>query len=97
LVGFSFSFYKKSNKHEPYGEVVSAQIENDVFTGVSRGFGFVEMSDDAAALKAIEALNRSTVRGLSISVSQTTPKQEHKGSYKVGSGAVNVYRFKKNR
>jgi RNA recognition motif-containing protein len=81
----------------PYGEVVSAQVEKDVFTGVSRGYGYVEMSEEAAALKAIEALNRSTVSGLTVSVSPAEPRQEHKGSYKVGDGRVSIYRFKKNK
>ena len=37
-----------------YGEVASARVMSDTFTGRSKGFGFVEMADDAAAQKAIE-------------------------------------------
>ena len=40
-----------------YGEVTSAKVITDKFTGRSRGFGFVEMSDDAAAQKAIQELD----------------------------------------
>jgi len=42
----------------PYGEVTSAKIIMDKATGQSRGFGFVEMSDDTAAKKAIAELKR---------------------------------------
>jgi RNA recognition motif-containing protein len=45
----------------PYGEVTSAQIINDRETGRSRGFGFVEMSDDEASRKAIAELNGTSV------------------------------------
>jgi RNA recognition motif-containing protein len=79
----------------PYGEVISAEVVQDVFTGVSRGFGYVEMNDDVAQ-KAISELNQSTVCDLKITVETATEKKEHKGSYKVGNGAVNVYRFRKN-
>jgi RNA recognition motif-containing protein len=82
---------------QPYGEVLSAQIQSDVFTGVSRGFGYVEMKDDEAALKAIQELNHTTVQGLKLSVSQAQPKQVQRGSYKVGNGPVNPYQFRKNR
>ncbi|MBS1660558.1 MAG: RNA-binding protein [Bacteroidetes bacterium] len=60
----------------PYGEVTSARIINDKTTGQSRGFGFVEMSDDAAAKKAIEELNDATVEGRNIKVMEARPKEE---------------------
>src|SRR5947209_4773009 len=79
----------------PYGEVSSAEIAKDVFTDVSRGFGYVEMEDEAAK-NAIRALNQTTFHNLTITVQEAPEKKEQKGSYKVGNGAVNVYRFKKN-
>ncbi|MGZ5255602.1 MAG: RNA recognition motif domain-containing protein [Flavitalea sp.] len=79
-----------------YGDVQSAEISMDAFTGTSRGFGFVEMSDDEQAQKAISALNEKEIDPKKLKVEETQPKQVHKGSYKVGNGAVNVYRFKKN-
>ncbi|MDD5548365.1 MAG: RNA-binding protein, partial [Sulfurovaceae bacterium] len=45
------------NLFEQYGEVSSAKIITDRETGRAKGFGFVTMDDDAAALEAIEALN----------------------------------------
>jgi RNA recognition motif-containing protein len=83
------------NLFSPFGEVKSAEVVQDVFTGVSRGFGYVEM-EDAAAEKAIQALNQTTVADLKIKVHTAPEVKERKGSYKVGNGAVNVYRFKKN-
>ena len=46
-----------------YGEVSAARIVNDRETGRSKGFGFVEMPDDAQARQAIEALNGSDIGG----------------------------------
>ena len=60
----------------PYGEVTSAKIINDKFTGKSRGFGFVEMSDDTASRKAIEELNDSTVDGRNIKVMEAKPRED---------------------
>jgi RNA recognition motif-containing protein len=79
-----------------YGKVTSAEIAMDGFTGWSRGFGHVEMPDEEEAQKAIDGLNQTEVNGLVVSVQQAKPKEVHKGSYKVGNGAINVYRFKKN-
>lgn len=78
-----------------YGEVKSAHIVKDLFTDVSRGFGYVEM-DDNDAQKAINGLNQTNLNNLKITVKEAPPASERKGSYKVGSGAVNVYRFRKN-
>jgi RNA recognition motif-containing protein len=78
-----------------YGEVKSAEVVKDVFTDVSRGFGYVEMEDEAAN-NAINGLNQTLLNELKLTVKKAAPKTEHKGSYKVGSGAVNLYRFRKN-
>ena len=60
----------------PYGEVTSAKVITDKFTGKSRGFGFVEMSDDAAAKKAIAELDNGTVDGRTIKVMEAKPKED---------------------
>jgi RNA recognition motif-containing protein len=80
----------------PFGEVKSAEVVLDVFTGESRGFGYVEMEDNAAAQKAIHDLNNSEFQSYTISVAEAAEKQVYKGSYKVGSGIVKEYRFRKN-
>lgn len=80
----------------PYGEVASASVEMDVFTDKSRGFGYVEMPDEASAQTAIEALHQKEMNGKPLEVKLAEPKVVNKGSYKVGNGGVNPYRFKKN-
>jgi RNA recognition motif-containing protein len=59
-----------------YGEVTSAKVIMDKYTNRSKGFGFVEMSDDAAAQKAIAELDGATVDGRSIKVSVAKPREE---------------------
>ena len=68
----------------PYGEVTSAKVITDRETGKSRGFGFVEMSDETASNKAIAELNGATVENRSISVSVAKPKEERspRGRYR---------------
>lgn len=79
-----------------HGEVSSAEIAMDVFTDRSRGFGYVEMPDEAEAQKAIAGLNKTEVGGSTISVEEARPKEVRRGSYKVGSAGVKPYQFKKN-
>lgn len=61
---------------EAYGAVNSVKIITDKFTGRSKGFGFVEMENDAEAEKAIEELNGATVSGRTIVVNKSEPKPE---------------------
>ncbi|MDR0385291.1 MAG: RNA-binding protein [Prevotellaceae bacterium] len=61
---------------EEYGEVISAKIITDKFTGRSRGFGFVEMSDDNSADEAIGALDGQEFDGKTISVAEARPRDE---------------------
>ena len=61
---------------EEYGEVPSAKVIMDKFTNRSRGFGFVEMSDDAAAQKAIQELDGGMVEGRAIKVNEAKPREE---------------------
>lgn len=62
---------------EEYGEVASAKIIMDKFTGRSKGFGFVEMEDDAEANKAIEELNNAEVAGRNIKVNESKPRENN--------------------
>jgi RNA recognition motif-containing protein len=68
-----------SNLFATHGEVVSAKIVTDKFTNRSKGFGFVEMADDAAAQAAITALNGTEVDGRNIVVNESRPKPEGGG------------------
>ncbi len=60
---------------EQHGEVSSASIIKDKMTGRSRGFGFVEMPDKAAADKAIQALNLAELNGRAITVNEARPRE----------------------
>jgi RNA recognition motif-containing protein len=74
------------NLFSPYGEVVSAKIVTDKFNNNrSKGFGFVEMSDDDAARTAISNLNDTDVLGRKIVVNESAPRKEGEsggGGYK---------------
>ena len=61
----------------PYGEVTSAKVITDKFTGKSRGFGFVDMPDDSAARKAITGLDNGAVDGRTVKVVEARPKENH--------------------
>ncbi|HYF30657.1 MAG TPA: RNA-binding protein [Chitinophagaceae bacterium] len=63
-----------------YGEVSSAKVIMDKFTGKSRGFGFVEMPDDEAAKKAISELDNGVVEGRTIRVSEARPREDRGNS-----------------
>jgi RNA recognition motif-containing protein len=67
-----------------YGEVSSAKVITDKMTNQSRGFGFVEMPDDAAARKAVAELDGSTVDNRAIRVTEARPKEDRPsgGGYK---------------
>jgi len=60
----------------PHGQVVSAQIITDRDTGRSKGFGFVEMSSDEEATKAIAALNGQESNGRALTVNEARPREE---------------------
>lgn len=62
---------------EEFGEVSSAKIITDKFSGRSRGFGFVEMPNDTEAQEAIDGLNNKDFMGKAISVNKAKPRTEN--------------------
>ena len=75
-----------------FGDVVSAKLIVDKFTGQSKGFGFVEMSNNSEAQKAMDELNGRDVNGRSITVNQARPRQERsRGGGGRGYGGGNRY------
>ncbi len=72
---------------ENFGEVSSANVITDRETGRSRGFGFVEMPDDAEAKKAIQELDKSELDGRTIAVNEARPREEK------GNGGYNKRRY----
>ncbi len=73
-----------------HGTVESAQIINDRDTGRSKGFGFVEMSSDEEAQKAIAALNGQEHGGRALTVNEAKPREDRPrgggGGYGGGGG-----------
>ena len=59
-----------------HGEVQSARIITDRYTGQSRGFGFVEMPDNNAAETAIQALNGRDMMGRPLTVNEARPRED---------------------
>ncbi|HEY3430293.1 MAG TPA: RNA-binding protein [Cyclobacteriaceae bacterium] len=77
---------------EEYGEVSSTKIILDKFTQRSRGFGFIEMSDDAAARQAINSLNGADFMGKNLVVNEARPKTDAPrsgGGNRGGGGGFN--------
>lgn len=72
---------------EAYGEVTSAKIIMDKATNRSRGFGFVEMSDDNSGRAAIEATNGHPFHGRDLVVNEARPRPEGgNGGFRSGNG-----------
>ncbi len=63
------------NLFEQYGEVASAKIITDRETGRAKGFGFVTMNDDAAALEAIDSLNGKDFDGRTLRINEAKPRE----------------------
>ena len=61
---------------EEFGEVTSAKIISDRYSGRSKGFGFVEMSSDDEAKAAIEALSGKELNGRTMVVNDARPKTQ---------------------
>jgi cold-inducible RNA-binding protein len=70
---------------EPFGDLTRVNVVTDRDTGQARGFGFVEMSNDDEATKAIAALNGKEVGGRALNVNEARPKTD-RGGVRGGGG-----------
>ena len=68
------------------GNVSSAQVVTDRYTGQSRGFGFVEMATEDEAQQAIAAINGRTVGGRALVVNESRPREDGGGNRSGGGG-----------
>jgi len=73
---FKMTQEELSSMFEAFGTVTDAVIINDRETGRSKGFGFIEMSEDQAAKAAIEALNGKDEGGRALTVNEARPREE---------------------
>jgi len=71
---------------EAFGQVESATVIKDRFSGESRGFGFVEMPSKTEAQTAIEQMNGKDVKGRAVSVNEARPKAPRAGGGGGGGG-----------
>jgi RNA recognition motif-containing protein len=71
---------------EKYGAVERVSIVTDRESGQPRGFGFVEMTNDAEALKAIAALNGWELEGRTLNVNEARPKTDRPRGDRPGGG-----------
>jgi RNA recognition motif-containing protein len=67
---------KLNDLFSQYGSVTSAVVLKDKMTGRSRGFGFVEFEDDAAADEAVNKMNGADVEGRKIVVNEARPRED---------------------
>ena len=71
---------------KPFGQVDSATIIKDKYSGQSKGFGFVEMASKAEGQSAIDGLNGKELKGRAINVNEARPRTESRGGRGGGYG-----------
>jgi len=71
---------------EAFGQVESANIIKDKFSGESRGFGFVEIPSKEEAQKAIEEMNGKDLMGSAVNVNEARPRTDRGGGRGGGGG-----------
>ena len=79
---------------EEFGEVSSANVIKDKFTGDSRGFGFVEMENEEQGQSAISSLDGTELKGRSLTVNVARPRKDFKSG---GGGGGNRGNFSHDR
>jgi RNA recognition motif-containing protein len=89
---FSATEQELQAKFGAFGAVDSAKIIMDRDSGRSKGFGFVEMADDAAAQQAIDSLNGSDFAGRAMIVSEARPQEPRQGGGGRGFGGGGGHR-----
>lgn len=74
------------NLFAEFGNIRSVKVIRDLFSGESKGFGFVEMPGASEAQKAINSLNTKDLKGKKIVVNEARPKTDSKGGSRGGGG-----------
>ena len=81
---FSMNEAELKELFEKYGEVTSAKVIIDRYSGRSKGFGFVEMPNEAEAKKAIVELNGTEVQGRTIIVNESIERTDRRSNFRGG-------------
>jgi RNA recognition motif-containing protein len=96
-LSFRASEQDVQNLFAQYGEVSSARIIKDKFTGRSRGFAIVEMNDDSSANAAISALHEKDFMDRNLVVNEARPRENSGngggGNFNRGGGGGNNRRY----
>jgi RNA recognition motif-containing protein len=92
-LSFEVSAENLRQAFEAFGQVISARIVKDKYSGQPRGFGFVEMLEQAQAQAAIKSLNGKELLGKQMSVNEARPRtdQGRQGGRMDSSGRKNRY------
>ncbi|MFC2002938.1 RNA recognition motif domain-containing protein [Chloroflexota bacterium] len=76
-----------------FGQVTSASIIKDRYSGQSRGFGFVEMSSESEAQAAITGLKGKTLKERTLDVNEARPRSDSRGGGSYGGGRGKQRRY----
>lgn len=71
---------------EAFGQIVSANVIKDKYSGQSKGFGFVEMNNKSEAQAAIDGLNGKELKGRTLNVNEARPRPEGRAGGRGGGG-----------
>jgi len=85
---FAVTSQELSDLFSQAGEVVSANVITDRFSGQSRGFGFVEMATEDAAKTAINQFNEYEMKGRALKVNEAKPREGGRGGGGGGGGGA---------
>jgi RNA recognition motif-containing protein len=87
-LAYSVTSQSLESRFSEYGTVKDATVVQDRDTGRSKGFGFVEMSDNSQAQAAIQGLNLKEVEGRCLTVNEARPREDRGGG---GGGGGRSY------
>ncbi len=87
-ISYKVSEEELQHEFESFGQVESSKIITDQYSGRSKGFGFVEMPNEAEAESAIEKLNGRELKGRKIKVNKARPRSQDRqyGGNRMGGG-----------
>jgi RNA recognition motif-containing protein len=76
---------------QPFGKLTSVNVVKDKFSGVSKGFGFIEMPVKAEAEAAIAGLHRTQLKGQSLDITEARPREQRRPGHGGSGGGRRRY------